>query len=62
MTLLIFLSTKSLYNLWHLEGVWASFDGILDLEKLEGFDFSGASCSYSQALLTTKLDLGKAGF
>ena len=36
LTPLIFLSTKSLYNIWHLEKFWAKFDGILYLENLGG--------------------------
>ena len=28
------LSTRSFYNLWHLEKFWASFDGILYLEYI----------------------------
>ena len=35
---------KTLYNLWHLEIFWDSFDGILDLERLGGVDFSGSPC------------------
>ena len=30
------LSTRSLYNLWHLEKFLASFDGILSLKNLGG--------------------------
>ena len=29
-------STRSLYNLWHLEKFLASFDGILSLKNLGG--------------------------
>ena len=28
---------KSLYNLWHLEKFWPSFDGILYLENIGGY-------------------------
>ena len=35
---------KSLYNFWHLEKFWASFDGILYLENLGEVDFSGSPC------------------
>ena len=30
------LSTKSLYNLWHLDKFWASFNGIWDSAKFRG--------------------------
>ena len=44
MTLLIFLSTKSLYNFWHLEKFWASFDEVLYSENLWVVDFRGSPC------------------
>ena len=41
-----FSKYKSLYNLWHLEKLWASLHGILYLENLGGLQFKKTSCRW----------------
>ena len=53
-----FLSTKSLYNLWHLEKLWASLNRIWDSAKFRGDQSKKSPCITKVCLCCFTYDWG----